>query len=59
MGPIFSLGITFQRKSDVKGSKKDKVASQARKSQIFLSSKWNDLIKVWIMTSKGDDLHKI
>jgi hypothetical protein len=30
------------------------VASQASKAPMFLSSKWNVLMKVWRMTSKGD-----
>jgi hypothetical protein len=56
MGMIFSPSTMFQRKSDVEASKQGEVASQARKAPMFLSSKWNDLMKMWRMTSKVDDL---
>jgi hypothetical protein len=46
----------FQGKSDVEASKHGEVTSQARKSPMFLSSKWNDLMKMWRRTSKVDDL---
>jgi hypothetical protein len=59
MGPIFSPRTMFHQKSDVEGSKQGGVASQASKTPTFLSSKWNVLMKMWRMISKGDDLHKM
>jgi hypothetical protein len=46
MGPIFSPIPTVQGKSDVEASKHGEVTSQERKDPMFLSSKWNELIKV-------------
>jgi hypothetical protein len=51
--------LLSKQKGDVETLKQGGVASQASKSPTFLSSKWNVLMKVWRMTSKGDDLHKM
>ena len=56
MGSIFSPSTTFQEKGDVEASKQGGVASQASKYPTFLSSKWNVLMKVWRVISKGDGL---
>jgi hypothetical protein len=58
-GANFSPRKMFNQKSDVEGSKHGRLASQASKSPTFLSSKWNVLMKMWRMISKGDDIHKI
>jgi hypothetical protein len=46
----------FQGKHDVEAFKQGGLASQARKSPIFLSSKWKNLMKMWIITSQVDYL---
>jgi hypothetical protein len=56
MGLIFPAIPTFQGKSDVEASKQGEVASQAIKAPMLLSSKWNDLMKMWRRASKLDGL---
>jgi hypothetical protein len=44
----------LQGKSDLDTSKHGEVTSQTRKTPKFLSSKWNEIKKMWRRTSKVD-----